>query len=90
MSSNTRFSTAWVQHIQDPDKRKDFEALVRNSTQVLSRLKEILDDREREMNNVSYSLNDFSDGNWAYKQAFRNGKFTALKEIKELLSFLGK
>jgi len=34
------------------------------------------------------TMKDFDDPNWAFKQAFRNGEKTALKEVLELLSFI--
>jgi hypothetical protein len=79
-------STAWTQNLQG-DAKKDFEQIVRNSTQLLKRLKDIIEANERAQNNLSFSLSDFSDPNWSHKQAFRNGKLSALKELKELIPF---
>jgi hypothetical protein len=82
----TGLSSAWTQHLP-PEKKKDFEALVRNSTQLLTRLKQIIEDRERELNNSNYSIDDFKDPNWSHKQAYRNGELTELKRLKEIIPF---
>lgn len=79
-------SSAWIKHLPQ-DKQKDFESLVRNSTQLLTRLKQIIEERERELNNSSYSLDDFKDPNWSHKQAYRNGGFAELKRLKEIIPF---
>lgn len=76
----------WVQKISDPDKRKEFESLVRNSTTVLGRLLEIVDDRIAHLDNTVTTQNDFDTPNWDYRQAFRNGQRSAFKYIKDLLN----
>lgn len=80
-------SSAWTQQIKDAEARKDFEVIVRNSTLLLTRLKEILEDRERQLNNTSFSIKDFEDPNWSHKQAHRLGRLGELKELKELIPF---
>lgn len=79
-------STAWTQHLQG-DAKKSFEDIVRNSTQLLIRLKDIVTEMEREQHNQSFSLSDFKDPNWSHKQAYRNGRLSSLKELKELIPF---
>lgn len=80
------FSTAWTKDLEG-DAKADFEALVRNSTRVLTRLKAIIEDRERQLINQGLSSEDFSDPNWSHKQAHRNGGLLELKIIKDLIPF---
>jgi hypothetical protein len=34
------------------------------------------------------TVDDFSNTDWAFKQAFRNGRKAQIKELKQLLSFI--
>jgi hypothetical protein len=79
-------NTAWVRHLQG-EERKNFEDIVRNSTQVLRRLKEIFHEREAEVTNTQFSLSDFDTSSWALKTAYRNGQLSILKQLKELIPF---
>ena len=79
-------STAWTQKLAG-EKKADFEVIVRNSTLLLTRLKEILEEKENALLSLSSSVSDFEDPNWSHKQAYRNGTLTMLKEMKELLPF---
>ena len=78
--------TRWTRHLQGEDK-KNFEALVRNSTQVLTRLKGILEEKDQEVQSTSFSLSDFDSPAWAQKTAFRNGQLSVLRQLKELIPF---
>lgn len=81
-----KLSSAWTQHLP-PEKQKDFADLVRNSTQLLTRLKQIIEDHERQLHNTSLSIKDFSDPNWSTRQAFKLGSLSALKDLKEIIPF---
>lgn len=78
--------TRWTR-TREGDAKTDFEKIVRNSTLLLTRLKEILEERERELNNKSFSEADFSDPNWSHKQAARLGRLAELKDLKNLIPF---
>jgi hypothetical protein len=77
----------WTRTKRSPDEAKDFEVIVRNSTLLLTRLKEILEEHEREIGNSSLNIKDFEDPNWSHKQAFKNGELTVLKQLKDLIPF---
>lgn len=85
-SPGKKFSTAWTENLQGQEK-EDFEMIVRNSTLLLTRLKTILEDNERQVQNSGLSLSDFSDASWSHKQAFRNGQTAVLRKLKELIPF---
>jgi hypothetical protein len=78
----------WTKHIQDPEKKKNFEQSVRASTTALGRLLEIIEDEERVLESSSFSLKDFDTPSWAYKQAYINGEKSRLKKLKELIDFI--
>lgn len=79
-------STAWTQNLQGQAK-EDFEIIVRNSTLLLTRLQQIIDEKERSLFASASSVSDFSDPNWSHKQAFRNGELAQLKFFKTLIPF---
>lgn len=79
-------STAWTQHLTGQEK-EDFEKIVRNSTLLLTRLKAIIEEREKTLLNQSYSTSDFEEPNWSHKQAFRNGLLSELRRFKEFIPF---
>lgn len=80
-------SLNWTKHIKDPEKKEAFEASIRASTTALSRLKEILEEEETNLNIVETSINDFDVPNWEARQAFRNGMRLQIRRTKELLNF---
>lgn len=87
MADNKKgLNTAWTKHLQGSAKQ-DFEGLVRNSTQLLQRLKDILQEKESEITQTQFSLNDFDSPSWAMKTAWRNGQLALLKQMKELIPF---
>lgn len=80
--------TRWTAHIQDVEQRKEFEKLVRNSTTVLGRLYDILEQENAQLLKHEVSEKDFTDTNWPYKQAFRNGRRSEYTRLIDLLSFI--
>lgn len=84
-----RLPIPWVRHLKDPDSKVRFEQSVRASVTALSRLHDLLDEEEELLHNQESSTDDyFGTTDWAYKQAFRNGKKAQIREIKRLLSFI--
>lgn len=81
--------TRWVSNLPK-DKQEDFKALLRNSTMIFRRLKEILDDEEDTLIRQESSINDFDDSNWYCKQAFRNGDRSRIRKLRDLINFKEK
>lgn len=79
-------SSAWTRHL-DGQAKDDFEIIVRNSTLLLTRLKDYIEENERSLLSLNTSADDFEDPNWSHKQAFRNGQLSGLKKMKELIPF---
>lgn len=79
----------WVRHLQDPEHRDKFEQSVRASVTALSRLYDLLEEREKALHDKECLDEDYIlTSNWPYQQAFRNGRKAQIKELKELLGFI--
>jgi hypothetical protein len=79
-------SSDWTRHLPT-DKRKDFEQVLRNSTLISNRLADILEERlQAILRSETSGYEDFT-GDWANKQAFRNGQKQAIKAVLDLFSF---
>ena len=78
----------WTSNIRDPKDKEEFLSLLSYNNRVLTRLKEILRDKEKELFNSQGTMSDFDDPAWSHKQAFRNGKLGTYREVLELLSFI--
>lgn len=81
-------SLEWTRSYSTEKERKDFEKTLRNSLTVLSRLYDILDEKEQSIEKQNINPKDFDVPNWAYKQAYRNGQKSVLKDLKDLFNFL--
>lgn len=82
-------STAWTKHLPDPKAQENFEIVLRNNTQLFTRLEGILQERINELNKASFSESDFEDPNWSHKQAHRLGKLSVLKWLQDLIPIKG-
>lgn len=78
-------STAWTQGLQGQAKT-DFESMVRNSTLLLRRLSEIIEEKKTAISKQTYSIDDFKDPSWSHKQAFRNGELSQLSKFLEIIN----
>jgi hypothetical protein len=79
--------TEWTAHLKDPEKKKEFESLVRNSTQVLGRLDDIITQKIEALNKEKVSEDGFKNPNWALLQANHIGKIKSLLDINKLTKF---
>jgi hypothetical protein len=78
----------WVRHLKDQSSKDKLEQAIRGSVTALSRLYDLLGEKIEVSINQETKVEDFDSSSWAYKQAYRNGYRAALKETKELLSFI--
>lgn len=79
--------SVWSAHLPD-DRRQNFLDLLKHSTTVLYRLRQIVDDEIESLNVSEETEQDFDSPAWAEKQAFRNGKRAGLKRVRKLLAFI--
>lgn len=78
----------WASNISDPVKREEFINLVRNSTIVLTRLLEIMELSQGDMDRAERSEDDFNQPNWGLRQAYRSGRRSEHNKLSDLLGFL--
>ena len=81
-------SNVWTTHLKDPDQRKEFELVVRNSSLALGRLKDIFKDMDTAAMNVKFT--DYDSPSWSHKQADYNGYRRCIRDLMTLLKFLDK
>lgn len=78
----------WTSHLlNSPLEKKSLEDTIYNSTLVLNRLKDILEEKERALLTKAHSSSSFQSPSWAFEQAYTNGKLQELTELKQLLTF---
>lgn len=78
----------WHSHLSNKDDKEKFKLYLQSNKDLFRRLDTILDKITEEELSGSIGLEDFDKPNWAEKQAYRNGKLAALKNIKTLLEGL--
>lgn len=76
----------WVKHLKDKQEQQDLEDLLRNTTRVLSRLRDILNEMEESTQRVREI--DYNDPSWSHRQAHLNGERDAIRKIKDLINFI--
>lgn len=80
--------TLWSQHLKDPEKKEEFEKLLRNSTVSLGRLRDIVRELQTGLLQTERSNKVYESPNWTYLQAHTNGMLQAYGNIDRLLSFI--
>jgi hypothetical protein len=80
-------SVEWTKGL-DQKAKESLEQTIRNSTTALTRLLEIVEEREAELTRKECSVDDYDTPNWAVRQAHRNGERSQLRKLKDLLSFM--
>jgi hypothetical protein len=77
-------NSKWTAHLNDSERKQGFEDVVRNSTQVLTRLSDIIQEEIDRLNREKISEEGFKDPNWPYLQAHVLGQIRALVKLKKL------
>jgi len=77
----------WLSHLQGKE-RADFEGVVRNSTQVLGRLRDILKTELQSIESIEERTGSYDNSSWAFKQAFLNGQRAQINGLLKLLEFM--
>lgn len=79
---------AWTKHLQSEEEKDRFISLLRNSTQLFTVLRHILQEEMDEMERIEFSLSDFESTDWAFKQAYRNGYRAAMLKQMKMTNFI--
>ncbi len=78
----------WVKHIRNDEEKIKFKQALQGSAFVLRILKKLIEEEKEVLRRSESTLDDFT-GDWAFKQAFRNGERRGLKFVEDLLDFTG-
>ena len=78
--------SAWTKHLKTPEEIERFSKFVQGSKLILERLRDIIQEDVNNLDSQEGTFKDFDVPNWDYKQAFRNGQRSTLKNIQRLLT----
>lgn len=78
--------TKWTSHLTDPAAKKRFESSIQGSKTVLDRLKTVIEEEEKAVEQSELDAKAYDNPSWAYKQAFKNGTKAAYRSIKKLVN----
>lgn len=87
MTSVKRLTTLWTQGLSGKEK-EDFEFIIRNNTQLLSRLQEILLEKGDEILRNETTEDQYEIPNWQFLQAHRNGQKEMIRVLLKLTEHL--
>jgi hypothetical protein len=79
---------AWLKGATTQEEKEKREVLLRNSTAQFTLLLQVLQDRFESIERKGFREEDYSDQNWVFLQAFRNGQLAMLTDIAELFNFM--
>ena len=75
----------WSSHL--PKEEQDrFQNIVRHSSQVLERLKDIIEEAEQQLENSELTIEAYNNPSWSHKQAHKNGLKQAYRNIKKIIT----
>lgn len=75
----------WIKEVINyEDQKKDLEDYITRNSRLLDRLREICEDKERQVNQTQFTLSSYKTPSWSHQQAHINGYLAALREIKRL------
>ena len=78
--------SAWFKNLKTDEEQSRFMNSLLGAKPVLERLKELLEEKEKEIELSERSLASYDNPNWAYKQAHKNGSLSSLSTIKNLIN----
>lgn len=78
--------SAWTKHIPSDEEKTRFKNAVLGSKIVLTRLQELINEMEEDVNNAELSIKIYDSPNWDHKQAHLNGFKEALKKINKIIN----
>jgi hypothetical protein len=79
--------SAWTANIaNDPEAKASFEDYLNNNSRLLTRLKDIIEEKEKVLSKSELSLTSYDSIGWSHKQAHINGRRAELAELKQLIT----
>lgn len=77
--------TKWTSHLQTDKEKEDFEKEVQGAKRVLDRLKTMVEEQEKELNQAEINTKNYEIPNWDYRQAHNNGYRQCLHIMKRIV-----
>lgn len=85
---NKNLSVDWTKHLPTEKDKKEFEDLLRRSTVLSRRIKEMLVHRLESLESKELSAKAYETASWPYQQADINGSRRELKYLISLFDYL--
>lgn len=82
-----KLPVVWAKHLPK-DEQEEFFEYVRHNHRLLSRLRQIIDDKISVIERAEANEETYRDAGYAYWQAHQNGREAALKDLRKLTDFL--
>lgn len=83
----TLIPVQWTANIANDTKAKDaFTELLLNSSKILERLKEIVEEKEASITKWETTISSYKEEGWPFVQSHMNGRRAELLELKKLLN----
>ena len=76
----------WTKNLP-PERKQGFEDALRNSTLVIDRLRQIMNEWEQSLLAEETTKDQYSSPSWAMLQAHRNGSREIIKKVRDLTDF---
>jgi hypothetical protein len=76
----------WTLHLKTDEEKERFKREVSSSKAVLERLTEMLNEIERDQDNIERNPKIYDTPNWDYKMAHLNGFKQAISKIKFIIN----
>lgn len=77
----------WTSHLQDPQRKEDFEKVLRNNTLIFDRMFAILQQWEDDINKKNRGQEQYKQAGWMPAMAHRFGNLETITRMKDLISF---
>jgi 3-methyladenine DNA glycosylase AlkD len=75
--------TKWTSHLKTEEEKKRFENSIVGSRIVLERLRDLIDERLKELDKLEV---DFNNPNWSYREASIIGARKDLRDLRKLIN----
>lgn len=80
------YKSIWTAHLTTEDEKKRFLNQLYGSRDVIERLRDLVETKEKELGSAERNITAYDNPNWAFQQAHRNGYSNAMSIIKNLIN----
>ena len=75
----------WTKNLKTDEQKETFRKKVLSASDVLERLHDILDEKEKALDRAETNIEFYGLPNWDYRQAHKNGNRESLSWLKKLI-----